>query len=578
MEYTKLILFLLISLPDQIIRTANGSHRRILPDLRSFKVQGIVARFVVNRDALEREIQIRKQQAGVCGEDVKIQLSQSLPHSSYNASYQGEILISYGTIIDETLAAELSDDVKEQVSTSFQLFAVFLPLVIDMTDEHFILFLRHFSNSREKITHPYSTNTSELIQVHSIEESDDGTVTIRLGDDVMIYQVQDEGKCNGETKVGKDFDKVTGEVIKITNYPLAFDWGCGLFGSHVSFCELLDEFQCEIARVGGDVCTVTTTTFSERSPATMKIVNMTGVFREMIPFLAETVPSESFEAELIDRQHSTGITWKGNKDGVKMCPKVDSVLRQVDSNHVKFQLPQSLPHSSYNASYQGEVLLAYNTITDNTLAAELSDDLKEQVSTSYQILSVQLPLVIGTTDENFVLFLRHFTNSAKKITYPYGTNTRELIQVDSIEETDDGTVTIRLGDDVMVYQVQDDVKCKGETKVTKNFDKVLGEYLKSTNYPLPFDWDCGLFGSHVSFCELLDGFQCEIARVGGDVCTVTTTTISERCPAAMKIVNMTGVFREMIPFLAETVPNESFEAELVDRQHSTGIVYPCLTP
>ncbi|KAJ8022079.1 hypothetical protein HOLleu_39469 [Holothuria leucospilota] len=182
------------------------------------------------------------------------------------------------------------------------------------------------------------------------------------------------------------------------------------------------------------------------------------------------------------------------------------------------------------------------------------------------------------TDEHFILFLRQFSNSTKKITYPYGTNTSELIQVDSIEEADDGTLTIRLGDDVMAYQTQNDNKYKGETKVEKDFDKVTGEHLKATNYPLPFDWGCGLFGSQVSFCELLDGFQCEIARVGGDVCTVTTTNFSERSPATMKVVNMTGVFREMIPFLAETVPSESFEAELFDRQHSTGIVFPCFIP
>ncbi|KAJ8022080.1 hypothetical protein HOLleu_39470 [Holothuria leucospilota] len=545
---------MLISLPDPIIRTANGSHQRTLPDLRSFEVQGIVGRFVVNRDALEQEIQSRKQQDGICGEEVKFQLPQSLPHSSYNASYQGEVLLAYNTITDNTLAAELSDDLKEQVSTSYHVFSVILPLVLGMTDEHFVLFLRHFSNSTKKITDPYGTNTRELIQVDSIEEADDGTVTIRLGDDVMVYQIQNDIKFNGETKVTKDFDKVFGENLKTTNYPLPFDWGCGLFGSHVSFCELLEGFQCEIARVGGDVCTVTKTTFSERSPATMKIVNMTGVFREMIPFLADTVPSESFEAELLDRKHSTGIL-----------------------SDAKLQLPQSLPHSSYNASYQGEVPLLYNTITDNTLAAELSEELKKQVSTSYHVFSVLLPLVIGMTAEQVGLFLRHFSNSTKKITFLYGTNTSELIQVDSIEEADDGTVVIRLGDDVMVYQVQDDVNCKGETKVDKDFDKVLGEYLKCTNYPLLFDWGCGLLGSHVSFCELLDGFQCEIARVGGDVCTVTTTTFSERSPATMKIVNMTGVFREMIPFLAETIPNESFEAELIDRQHSTGIVYPCLT-
>ncbi|KAJ8022084.1 hypothetical protein HOLleu_39476 [Holothuria leucospilota] len=292
-----------------MIHPAIGSHQRMLPDMRPFKVKGAVGRFAVNRDALEREIQKRKQQDAVCGEDVKIQLPQSLPHSSYNASIKGDLLISYVTIIDDTLAAELSDDLKEQVSTSFQIFSVFLPLVSGMTDDHVVLHLRHFSNSTKKITYPYGTSTRELIQVDSIEEADDGTVTIRLGNDVMVYQIQNEVKCEGETEVTKDFDNVFGKGKIGTSYPLPFDWGCGLFGSQVSFCELLDGFQCEIARVGGDVCTVTTTTFSERSPATMKIVNMTGVFREMIPFLAETVPNESFEAELVDRQHSTGIVY-----------------------------------------------------------------------------------------------------------------------------------------------------------------------------------------------------------------------------------------------------------------------------
>lgn len=246
---------------------------------------------------------------------------------------------------------------------------------------------------------------------------------------------------------------------------------------------------------------------------------------------------------------------------------------------VMIQLPQSnLPHVVYNASYQGEVLLTSMTIRDDTLAAELSDELKEQVSTSYQLLSVFVPLVIGMTEEHAVLNFHHFTNSTKKITYFFGTSTSDFTQVDSIEEGNNGLVTFRLGDDVMVYQVQDDVKCNDETKIGKDFDKVTGEVIKITNYPFSLDSGCELVGSQISFCKLLDGFQCELARIGGDVCTVTSTILSERYPATMKIVNMTGVFREIIPFLAETVPNESFEAELIDRQLSTGITYPCLTP
>ncbi|KAJ8022089.1 hypothetical protein HOLleu_39481 [Holothuria leucospilota] len=183
------------------------------------------------------------------------------------------------------------------------------------------------------------------------------------------------------------------------------------------------------------------------------------------------------------------------------------------------------------------------------------------------------------TEEHALLNLCLFSNSTKKITNPSGTNTSgELIQVDRIDEADDGTVTIGLGDDVMVYQVQDDVKCNSESKVGKDFDKVTGEVIKVTNYPLSFDWGYELVGSEISFCKHSDGFRCELERMGGDVCSLMSVTLSKRCPANMKIVNMTGVFRDMIPFLAETVPNESFEAELIDRQISTGMVYPCLTP
>ncbi|KAJ8022086.1 hypothetical protein HOLleu_39478 [Holothuria leucospilota] len=104
------------------------------------------------------------------------------------------------------------------------------------------------------------------------------------------------------------------------------------------------------------------------------------------------------------------------------------------------QLPQSnLPHVVYNASYQGEVLLTSMTIRDDTLAAELSDELKEQVSTSYQLLSVFVPLVIGMTEEHAVLNFHHFTNSTKKITYFFGTSTSDFTQVDSIEEAENFT-------------------------------------------------------------------------------------------------------------------------------------------
>ncbi|KAJ8039659.1 hypothetical protein HOLleu_13731 [Holothuria leucospilota] len=244
---------------------------------------------------------------------------------------------------------------------------------------------------------------------------------------------------------------------------------------------------------------------------------------------------------------------------------------------VKLQLPQSLPQTSYDTSHQGEVTLTDALITDHTLADELSIDLNEQVATSYKVLVVAIPVVLGTTKEHGILPLHVFTNSTKKVLSAYGTNYNYISQLNDFEEGDDGTVRILLGDDVITYQVQDEVKCKGENKVGKDFNEVLGKIITVTNYPLPLDWGCELLGSQISFCQVLNEVQCGLAAVGGDVCILTSTSSSERCPSTMKILNSTGVFQQMIPFLEETVPNESFEAEFIDREHTTGIKYPCLT-
>ncbi|KAJ8039670.1 hypothetical protein HOLleu_13748 [Holothuria leucospilota] len=243
---------------------------------------------------------------------------------------------------------------------------------------------------------------------------------------------------------------------------------------------------------------------------------------------------------------------------------------------VKILLPRSLPHASYNISHQGEIAFVYGSITDQTLADELSNDIKEQVATSYNIFTVDISVVLGTKEKHGVLSVHVFTNSTKKIIPPYFTNCKDITYVDSIEEKDDGTVTIRLGDDVMVYWWQE-VKSKDQNKVGEDFEKVFGEVIAATNYPLPFDWGCQFWGFHTSFCQALNEVQCELTAVGGDVCALTSTSSSERLPTTTKIVNMTGIFRDMFPFLVETVPIESFEAEVAEREHTTGITFPCLS-
>ncbi|KAJ8039661.1 hypothetical protein HOLleu_13733 [Holothuria leucospilota] len=242
---------------------------------------------------------------------------------------------------------------------------------------------------------------------------------------------------------------------------------------------------------------------------------------------------------------------------------------------VKLQLPQSPPHASYDTSYQGETVLLHTIVTDYTLAAEMSNDLAEQVATSFRLFVVALPVVFGVSDKHGALPLHEFTNSTKKILDPHFIHYSYITQASSLEEKDDGTVTIRLGDDIMVYQVQDKVKCKTKCKVGKDFDETIGDIV--TNYPLPFYSGCELLGSQISFCLVLQDVQCELAAVGRDVCVFTSTISSERCATTMKIVNMTGIFRDMFPFLAEIFPAESFEAELIDREHQTGIMFPCVT-
>ncbi|KAJ8039689.1 hypothetical protein HOLleu_13770 [Holothuria leucospilota] len=152
----------------------------------------------------------------------------------------------------------------------------------------------------------------------------------------------------------------------------------------------------------------------------------------------------------------------------------------------------------------------YGNFTDEGLTRDLSDDLKEQVATSYRYFDANIPVVTGNCNHG-VLSLCLFTDSTKKVLFPYHSTVNDVTQVDSIEETDDGTVTIRLGDDVMVFRVQRDVKCDFNEKenIGKVFDKVLGEVITTTSYPSRFDWGCEILGSDVSICKVLNDVRCE---------------------------------------------------------------------
>ncbi|KAJ8039732.1 hypothetical protein HOLleu_13828 [Holothuria leucospilota] len=536
------------------------------------------------------------KQDAVCGQDVRLPLPQSLPHSSYNVSQQGEVALYYLTITDHTLADELPNCLKEQVATIYQHLIVSLPVIIGTSEEHGVMSLHLFTNSTKKVSVPLVTSSSEVTYVESIEEEENGTLTFLLDGDVMSIQVQEKLKAKDEMSVGKDFDKINGKVITATNYPLPFDWGCELFGSHISFCQVLKEVSCDLAAVEGDVCALSTTSSGERSPASMKIVNMTGIFRDMMPYLAEAVPLESIEAESISREHASGISQQQFLPNIRWFKSVGvagrfvvnrDALEQVLRNRkqqdaacgqaVKLQLPQSLPHSSYNVSQQGEVSIFYGTVTDKTLSDELPNCLKDKVATSSQQLVIAIPVILGMTEEHGLLFLHLFSNS-KKVQVPYSTSNNEVTHVDSIEDEEYGRVTLRLGGDIITIQIQEDAKADDEMKVDKDFDEVYGETVTFTHYPLSFDWGCALLGSQISFCQVLNNIRCELATFGGDVCVLSSVIFGERSPTDIKVVNMTGIFRDRFPYLAETVPSQSFEAENLSRELLSGIKFPCLNP
>ncbi|PIK51543.1 hypothetical protein BSL78_11570 [Apostichopus japonicus] len=90
-----------------------------------------------------------------------------------------------------------------------------------------------------------------------------------------------------------------------------------------------------------------------------------------------------------------------------------------------------------------------------------------------------------------------------------------------------------------------------------------------------FDWGCDRLGDDVSFCRTLAPYMDDITDAKGDVCTEVTTVSSQKCSAEMEIRNMTGIFRDAAPFLADTVPSVAVGAAWVDRGHSFGLVFPC---
>ncbi|KAJ8039734.1 hypothetical protein HOLleu_13831 [Holothuria leucospilota] len=458
-----------------------GSHSKYLTGLRQFKVEGIGGRFVVDRDTLQGMLQKRKLQDSICGQEVNLELPKSLPHSSYNVSREGEVIVFYVTITDHTLADELPDTLQERIAITYQCFVVAVPVIVGTIEKHGLLNLGILTNSTTKILSPFTTSTNDYTFVDAIVEEDD-TVSIRLGDDILTLQVQKDVKTMGKWNVGKDFDKVT--VVIVPCYIIAQT----------------------IRRI-------------------MEYTRFFVVLLISLPFRTLYMVYGSQQTVLSDlrRFQNRGV-------GGRFIVNRDALERELQNR-------------------------------------------KQQDAACGQ----GMPVLVGETENHGLLYLHLLTNNTKKVLIPYATSNNEVTYIDSIEEEEDGQVTLRLGVDSMTFQVQDAFKDSSEKNVGRDFDKVIGKFITTTNYPLSFDWDCQLLGSQISFCQVLNEFWCKMAAFAGDVCAVTSTSSSKRLPTTMMIIKMTGKFREMFPYLAETVPCKSFEAESFDREHTTGVVYPCTT-
>ncbi|PIK42518.1 hypothetical protein BSL78_20620 [Apostichopus japonicus] len=281
------------------------SAAEVIPSLRSARNVGTVARFPVSREALEAELRRLEGLDDICGDEVNLRVAEGLPRDSYDQSQYAEVTVTYQTITDRTLEAEMCNTLRDSVSTESRYMSIAMPFVSDK--RHGLLSLAIFSNDDKTVMVPFDTNRNAVQRIDSIEENNDGTVTFRKGDDVMVLVMQHDAGCQSDALVEDDFNVVYGEHLTMTNYPAPFDWGCDILQSATSFCQVLADYRCQLNRVNGDVCTVSSNGASKRCSAKMSVQTMTGFFRNAAPFLADMTPTESFEAEWIDREHDVGL-------------------------------------------------------------------------------------------------------------------------------------------------------------------------------------------------------------------------------------------------------------------------------
>ncbi|KAJ8032487.1 hypothetical protein HOLleu_26028 [Holothuria leucospilota] len=234
------------------------------------------------------------------------------------------------------------------------------------------------------------------------------------------------------------------------------------------------------------------------------------------------------------------------------------------------------PSTSTNT---GQLFIALGAIQDYTLKEELSCEMKKNIAVTHRFFLVAIPFTSGT--KHGILVTIVLSDSPKQVLNPYLTNYQTVKQIDRIEDTNDGTVFMYKGDDVMTLNIQYDKECQRveSTPLRNDFVQLTTNNHVTTNYPKPFDWGCESLGLNVSFCETLQQNRCGLERAGSDICATKFMTLYQPCPATFSIMNMTGFFQnEVLPFVsASELPLVSFEAEWLNSTQSAGLVFPCFT-
>lgn len=232
-----------------------------------------------------------------------------------------------------------------------------------------------------------------------------------------------------------------------------------------------------------------------------------------------------------------------------------------------------LPSDEYDDDL-AEVGVLIQKTEDLSLPSELFPELQCQVEIVANIAVVFIP-VITSCGSKVGLLIASYTDAKKVLYSPYVTNVDTFIYIDSIE-IENGYLVLRRDDDLMEVAMQHDEICTNNGELEKDLVHIEGTDIHSSSYPLQFNWGCDHLGNNVSFCRVLEPYTEDIQETNSDICVTMSTPASRVCSADMEITNMTGIFRENAPFLANSLPNAAFESLWLIREHMLGIVFPCL--